>query len=142
MREIKFRGKDVKTREWVYGYLIEVCGEAFIVNTNDDGWVTAIDQYDITYRKVIPDTVGQYTGHKDTNGKEIYEGDIRKGKIRRADKFSSYGDWIYDVYILEKLCSSEYYQKDTKGKLFLKEWDITVDMGIIGNIHDNPELLK
>jgi len=65
MREIKFRGKDIVSKEWVYGDLLQY----------QDGCAIRSCKGHYHYG-VIPDTIGQYTGLKDKNGKEIYEGDI------------------------------------------------------------------
>ena len=63
-REIKFRGKRIDNGEWVYGYFSQNrIGQAIISNYGIEDWV------------INPGTVGQYTGLKDKNGKEIYEGD-------------------------------------------------------------------
>ena len=114
MREIKFRGK----REdigWKYGYL--TCIEhRTLTDWEQRPAIRPFDEPFITYG-VDPNSVGQYTGLKDKNGKEIYEGDIVRGK----------NGWQETVLL------------DNYGlMLYLKE--ISNNLKVIGNIWENPEL--
>ena len=104
MREIKFRGKRLDNGEWLYGSLVILNGRYFIFD-------------DANRHEVDPTTVGEFTGLKDKNGKEIYEGDVIRSPLSEDRKELCYlrldQDWIYK---------------------FGKE--------VISNIHDNPEFLK
>jgi hypothetical protein len=107
MREIKFRGKRTDADEWVEGYLIY----SGTIRIYEDGF------HDYG---VIPATVGQFTGLKDKNGKEIWEGDIVK--------CAAYPTLIFPV------------QYNHGG--FNAGDHIACKLNVIGNIHDNPELLQ
>ena len=125
MREIKFRGKRINNGEWVYGYLIGndvIVGD--IVEFSDEYFNTEF------WYKVDPETVGQYTGLKDRNGREIYEGDILR------DEF----DRIFRVYWVDGEARFAIRQKKRKTEYFMVISHI--HPVVIGNIWDNPELLK
>ena len=138
MREILFRGKatsPLRDGEWVYGSLLAESENTFPIIAqsydNDEDWI-AIDGWSTVDAK----TVGQYTGLTDKNDKKIFEGDIvdcwseginAQGEVqqRRDGLWIIYPAW--KKHIMWGLCPDEYS-------------NTTVE--VIGNIHDNPELIK
>ena len=115
MREIEFRGKKVDNSEWVYGDL----HHGFLgLNTYING------------RQVTTETIGQFTGLLDKNGQKIYEGDI----LRQTGFFLTRQ---YDEVVT--FVDGGFYPFCIKG------WECELDSDtyeVIGNIHENPELLK
>lgn len=131
MRTIKFRGKRVnRNGEWTYGDLRQINGECFVFPQSEGA---ACDR-----DKVIPDTVGQFTGLLDKNGKEIYEGDVvsYRYSIRRPDSFVR--NEINYIGFRQSECKFIVVCKNRHHDLH-EPYNLQVE--VIGNIHDNPELL-
>ena len=126
MRTIKFRGKRKGKAEWVFGDLLTgLEGDCYIIITHEEG---------VTKFEVNPDSVGQYTGKKDANGKEIYEGDIIKHK---TTNFFGVVAWNKHSYFCIVDDPEQLTDKRNLGYM-LDAYDFIV----IGNRFDNPELLK
>ena len=125
MREILFRGKSVLNEEWFYGDLL----------THEFSAKDLPDIRDYTNRQqspVYPDTVGQYTGLTDKNGKKIFEGDIVKTSFSGRECYGVVGYGRFNC----SCCDGVYGW--TFGDGDIRDYDYYI---VIGNIHDNPELL-
>ena len=137
MREIKFRGK-VKyngnhkfSGDWIYGYYRNNDnGNAFITETLDE-----FDNYIFEEIEVDENTVEQYTGLKDKNGKEIYEGDIFEIKYNKKD-FMVWVEYSEKYAQFITRCEENILNDEPLGDLTEKHIEV------IGNIYDNPELIK
>ena len=126
MRTIKFRGKLKSNGNWEYGDLLHDNFDACYIYPIEVG-----DLY--KNNEVIPETIGQFTGLYDCEGKEIFEGDIlRFGNSQSGVCEVKWNEHIAAFCIL-------FYFKDEIGSRPLGGG---VEFAIIGNIHDNPELLK
>jgi len=127
MREIKFRGKTADGK-WLYGSLINLkSGPSILTETTDD----EADQY-----PVLSETVGQSIGLKDKNGKEIFEGD-----------YISYENEIYEIIEFAGAFLGSRNETDKRGRR-ASVWidffsnQIDRDVLVIGNIHENSELMR
>ena len=132
MREILFRGKRKDNGEWIEGDLLH---DRFIFS-NEKICRIYNEESKLTHRQdiVIPETVGQYTGLTDKNGKKIFEGDIVKdsfllGKVVYATPQDGF-DGIAGFMVDDVFDGLQNYN------------DFWNQVEVIGNIHDNPELLK
>ena len=145
MREIKFRGKRIDDGKWVHGDLLHICGGCIIYHGSqtesqliEDMPKLAIELDMNEVSPVYSDTVGMFTGLLDKNGKEIYEGDILgtnenviglvKGGVR---------GYCYDVVYVNHPAG------ETCWPLYgTVKHDYPELIKVVGNIFDNPELLK
>lgn len=140
-REMLFRGKSIGTGKWLYGHLfnygltaptnvpcISVCVPA--------SWEEAYNLY-----AVPPDTIGQYTGLKDKNRKKIFEGDILEYIGKRKDNMNKvYRRKVVFHEGMFALLSKELRAYSALNYHCMK--DGRSAWRVIGNIHDNPELIK
>lgn len=142
MRKIQFRGKSRNNDKWAYGDLFHIDGKAAICPTDDINWMDGSELESSKWCWVDPETVGQFTGLCDKNETPIYEGDIvryqdtmgysfigligfNEGRFGFVNK-RGIGTLDKDGVYSDGYCTVPY----------------TIDYEVIGNIHDNPELLK
>lgn len=128
MREILFRGKSPITKEWVYGDLFQHGEQRFIMTGGHN-------------IEVDPESVGQFTGLTDKYGTKIFEGDIVK--IYDSYDLLHYDNPDYQVskvfYSDGALCV-DYHTSDYDYTVM--GWMKDVEFEVVGNIHDNPELIE
>lgn len=135
MREILFRGKRKDNGEWVEGFFLtspEFHNEGI-------GVITTLDFKNRQAYYVWLGTIGEYTGLTDKNGKKIFEGDVHENN---ANKYVVKYGLCYDS---DRECNYYgYYFQDIKNKDWRECFDGAESkyVNIIGNIHDNPELLE
>lgn len=132
MRKMLFRGKRIDNGEWVEGYLLlkyfhESPRTRFVIQYktkyNPEMW-----QPEYAVAEIIPETVGQYIGLCDKNGKEIFEGDIIRIEFNNTTAYVVFEGMSWQAVI------PKYEYRHRLEELMVYE--------VIGNIHDNPELLE
>ena len=141
MREIKFRGKDSDTGEWRYGFYLQHEKLTILGGTDEerkentkhyivfDGFSDWNMPRALYRADVDGKTVGQYTGVHDGDGKEIYEGDIVitymniRYVVKWIDKYARFAFWKPDIVFSSGLIDNGNFKS-------------------IGNIYDNPELIR
>ena len=131
--EYKFRGKaledfpsiNIKKGDWVYGGIYTENSNVYIVK-----YLSPYE--DLFFVDVDPETVGQYTGLKDKNGREIYKGDIVKFQTWKG--YNDMGEVVWAE-------NNGFYIKGTRDEDIFWHPDNVKDLEVVSNIHDNPELL-
>ena len=132
MREILFRGKE--KGQWVYGYYWKFEQNGKEVHVIRDGADNLLKFNHICE----PESIGQYTGLTDKNGKKIFEGDIISYFGR--DLLNSEVVFYKNAFMFRFI--SEYVQKIRQQKYDLIFQNVSICGEVIGNIHDNPELVE
>ena len=132
-REIKFRGKCKNSGEWLYGYLFNYELSLTAVTPCINICIPASLEEVYSDCTVYSDTIGQYTGLRDNSGKEIYEGDI----VSIGNNLKAVVIWFNGSFRFkdELSCKATYFEDMG---VMMRDYDVC----IIGNIYDNPELLK
>ena len=125
-REILFRGWNKKNKRWLYGYYVVNGGEHFI---SPGGFVNDLGFYEDYV--VDADTVGQYTGLTDAKGKKIFEGDVI---VNQA--------YPYIIQYHEEYSQFVAVPKPDVTIAFYQQWVNERGLVIIGNVHENQELIK
>ena len=164
MREILFRGKSVNNGEWVHGNLvittIEPADDTPIKHYHIEDMTIGVfpNEFQSGFDETVdPETVGQYTGLTDKNGKKIFEGDILRAKVyeyakedsvswgkqrfRTGNKIDAF--WTVEYKNFNASCGYFVYGKDRRfHRLLTHSVIFNNECEVIGNIHDNPALLE
>lgn len=148
-REILFRGKRVDNGEWVYGRGLQQCkdelGNEIVAIFKDvvksEKYIKKEGRYTLYYAPVKAETLGQYTGLKDKDGREIYEGDILQYIGKRKDNMKKvYRRKVVFHEGMFALLSKELPAYSALNYHYMEDGRLV--WSVIGNIHDNPELIK
>ena len=127
-REILFRGKTRDEKEWIEGFYAVFSNTPFIGAPNRYGTML--------WQSVISKTVGQFTGLNDKNGKKVFEGDIL------SDENGTFSNTGMGYILFYKGLWTSFYGQDGIGRdCFDELHTVCNSREVIGNIHDNPELL-
>ena len=135
MREILFRGKSYRTKEWIEGYY---CNHPHLFSGVLQSYIF-IPSYDAETGKgncmiysVIPETVGQFTGLFDRNSKKIFEGDIIENITDHSTAVVRWYEEHSTFMLYSEMKNKVYFLYDNDFKY----------IDVIGNVYDNPELLR
>lgn len=130
MRELKFRAWDKENEEYMNGYDVLLKYDGSVISR----YALAVFDTDMPVNVIIE----QYTGLKDKNGREIYEGDIIQEEIDFNSKMTD-GVFTYVVeWDSDTLC---YGLRGNSNSIHDELWEVNASVEIIGNVHENPELL-
>lgn len=130
MREILFRGKKELTGTWVEGDIRFWCSGGVSIFKDD---------YTYALHHVNPNTVGQYTGLTDKNGAKIFEGDVVKAVLPPTDSRAGF-EWPVAAVVYQN-CVFGFVDRHG-GITPLSGYASSVQFEVIGNVHDNPELME
>lgn len=136
MREILFKAKRIDNGKWVEGYLYVRHDGAHEIGAynkefNIERWTSEVD----------PDTVCQYTGIKDKNGKRIFENDIIMIEFEDGNS-PEHGKWWEHAIVVFSAKYHGWYAEFGDDFISMYEYDDGLCAEIVGNAHDNPELLN
>lgn len=148
MRTIVFRGKRTDNDEWVYG--TPIFQDCYVLIRF---WNT--EEFEFEEYLVAPETISEFTGLTDKNGTRIFEGDIVKTQPFSDRPYSQRAKYKQHIGVVE-YCVDHFknnlYEQDYKaswqvsikdyGKYGCCDWSAFFKCEVIGNIYDNPELLK
>lgn len=148
MSEIILRGKRVDNGEWVEGHTVLISSSdadgAYIISSGTEFDMLVdecgnIGEMQGIILRIIPETLGQYSGLNDKNGKKIFDGDILK--IYEGSEDNEYK--ICELYSYRGVLCVDYETSewDFNALAFLDS-DNVFSFEVIGNIHDNPDLLE
>lgn len=145
-RTIKFRGKSIYDEDWLYGSLVKIEKDRYAVipSLNDIEIGKSISMYEVCL-----ETIGQFTGLYDKNGKEIYEGDIVERITPKNLNFGFIGNVVFDKNIALFCVEHNKFGPNSRTPFVMPDdWmdeysnKLKCEFEIKGNIYDHPELIK
>ena len=149
MKNIKFRAKRYSDGEWVYGSGIIFCDDCCFIDKNDECYIQRPYAFrgnthfiELASVLCLKTPVCQFTGLKDKNGKEIYDGDIIRSFDSNRNEIIHYIEWQEDTAKFVAILQSSNELAISIKCAISKEWIEEFEKEVIGNIYDNKELIQ